>query len=146
MSENLLLTEFENEPTKMGVNWEYLNTLLNLHNDLLASYKDMLKAHQGMGNKLISYKKLCISLSSYYIAVCFKFDEHLTKLGKNKENPNIVTSKDYIILSKISKSPTDEDINKIIELTLIIVKWSQKEGAFATSTLKRDPNKAWSKP
>ena len=105
------------ENSKMGVEWGYLKTLLNLYNQMVLNYSSYLKYINGMARS--NEKKLFfVSISAYYSSVKYNYDKYL-------ERHETLNSSDYINIS----NKTDEDV---LDLYLELCNWSQSEGPFKT--------------
>jgi len=123
MSENL----------KMGVNWKYLDTLLNIKSSLLNQFVLFKIAINGRGNIVKESLELNALLSTFYLAMASQYDQFLAK-----DKDCIYKQEDYMHLI----SDARVQVRDLIGMTIQIIKWSQEKGAFSTLTESYDAGEA----
>lgn len=121
---------------KYGINWSFLNTLLDMYQNMISDQYIFIKSLSGNSgvNPKIAYADLVASVFTFYSATRHQFDPYLVK-NKLKLKPN-----DFInVINTIKVSKSNQDMKKIINMTLELSNWSNSEGPFKTLTKNIDP-------
>ena len=116
--------------TKYGVNWKYLDTLLDSYNEMIHQYG--IYVHLLDKNKHTEEVKrnACTAIIVYYSSVQYAFDSWLNGI---KEGPfEKLKPEDYYELT------SKEDPVKIKLMFRAITNWSQSIGPFATMVQLKD--------
>ena len=119
---------------KSGINWDYLNTLLKLQENLLIDYQNMVLAMQGIGSKQNNYKMLCKSMTGFYLANIALFDEYQEKSEFNIK---------YNYLTSVFNDYSDNNLDKLLKMCIRLIKWAQKAGPFKTVNQSYSPHSAF---
>ncbi len=125
----------ENDTLKAGVNWNYLNTILYLQEDLFNKYKKFVNALQRKRGISSSTKELIASLSSFYLSVQGQFNIFL-KREKKEDFKN-----------KFQGLPLVKEMNakNLLDLVNMIMEWNQNQGYFKTVNERVHPSNSWAK-
>lgn len=129
----------DNIDTKYGVNWKYLDSLLEKYNNMLEKYSVYVYSHQK--SKYIDEVKInaVTAILNYYTAVKYSFDTWLNAMNNEKNIEQFgfkgVTVDDYM---KLNATQIEHD--QLQQLYMCIAYWSQSAGPFATLVEVRDPN------
>lgn len=124
----LLKDKMGKEEVRMGVEWSYLNTLLDYYGQMVNTYSKYLLYLEGLDHKNRKKFFKC-ALSSFYCSVKAAFDEWL----KNEKDKELV---------KLFETPPEKD-EELKEMFYLINIWAQTRGPFATLVKKNDPYNAF---